>query len=178
MTIRQFADTIGMESMCEVKDERSFHSISSESESRINMAVAIFMEYAKYLYENNTHLFATLKNEVFTEAMNFANNNTVYIDKGTFIKRLDSELDHFKTEMNASRKNSIKNRFVQYLGDSISKKRFECKDPTLQNEFLTSLENMQPTLASKKQNAFCNMYYDECMALVKQSCRNVALAIF
>ena len=133
MTIRQFADTIGVESMREVKDERSFHSISSESESRINMAVAIFMEYAKYLYENNTHLFATLKNEVFTEAMNFANNNTVYIDKGTFIKRLDSELDHFKTEMNASRKNSIKNTRIN---GEVQKElstiiRNEIKDPRI-----------------------------------------------
>lgn len=178
MTIRSFADEIGMEAMSAVKEERSFHSITSESELRINMAVAVFMEYAKYLHDTGTHLFATVKNEVFSEAVQFANKNTNYIDKGSFIKRIDKELDLFKTEMNASNKNAIKNRFVQFMGTSVLEKRFQCKDELLQKEFLASVENMQVTEASAKQNALCDLYYEECVSRIKKSCRNVSMIIF
>lgn len=178
MTIRRFADEVGMEAMKTVEQERPFYSITSESELRINMSVAIFMEYARHLYTTGTHIFTTLKNEVFSEAMNFANNNASYIDKGSFIKRIDEELDLFKTEMIASKKNNIKNRFAQYMGTSVLKKRFQSKDDSLQNEFVASVENLHSLEASSKQNALCNLYYDECMNRIKKSCRQVAMNIF
>lgn len=178
MTIRRFADEVGMEAMKTVEQERPFYSITSESELRINMSVAIFMEYAKHLHNTGTHLFTTLKNEVFSEAVRFANNNASYIDKGSFIKRIDEELDLFKMEMTTSKKNNIKNRFAQFMGTSVLKKRFQSKDDSLQNEFVASVENVRSLEASNKQNALCNLYYDECMSRIKKSCSAVALNIF